>query len=274
MLARVTRAAVKVELEVLRVLRGENLPTRLRVAFRGANLQRPVDEPGFSAIEGETAVFVLEPWVDSRGEQPAPDLFQPAIGYRSRIPIPEEGAEALLEAIEEILAIQDGADFDESRRRMLRWLSGENRWLIDVALAQAALYALADRNWTRALLDHADDASPVRRRLVAEAIGRGFERRRFAARRDPAGGRTRPARARDESVEALRETLVRLARTDEDAGVRRTAVRYLPRAGVRGVRELLAAIARDDPSLEVRYEAAAALRSLADGRNGPGARRR
>ena len=55
---------------------------------------------------------------------------------------------------------------------------------------------------------------------------------------------------------------MRLARTDEDAAVRRAAVRYLARAGVPRAAELLAAAAREDPSQDVRYEAAAALAEL------------
>ncbi len=272
-IGRVTKVAAKVQIEVEQVLRGEVPGPRLRIAFREANLQRDFGEPRFAAVEGERAVFVLEPWLDSAGDQPAADLFQPAIGYRSRIPIPAEGSEALLEALREILAIQDDVDFDESRRRMLDWLSGRNPWLIDVALAQAARYALADRSWVPALLEHVDDASAGRRRLVVEAIGHGFERHRFRRRRP--GGRSPDAGlGRDETVRRLRETLVRMARTDPDPEVRRKAVHFLPDAGLPEVRTLLLAISRDDPSLEVRYEAASALRRLAeDDRRLPGAGR-
>ena len=267
-IGRVTKAGVKFEVEVESVLRGEGVGPHLRIAFRGANLQRPIDEPPFTALEGERAIFVLEPWVDSSGDQPSPDLWQPAIGYRSRIPIPEEGGEALVEAVREIIAAQDDPDFDATRRRMLGWLSKRNPWLIDAALDQAARFALVDRTWIPALVAHALDTAPVRRRLVAEAIGRGFERHRFRPRKSRPGDLPASDAAEDEAVAALRDTLVRLARSDPDPAVRRTAVRFLPVAGVPEAVRLLRAIARDDPSLEVRYEAAAALRRSTAGKPG------
>jgi hypothetical protein len=65
---------------------------------------RQPDTARFEARDGETAIFVLTPWVDSRGRQPRPDLYMPAGFAGARIPLPLEGGEALLAAVREAWA--------------------------------------------------------------------------------------------------------------------------------------------------------------------------
>lgn len=252
----VERLRIKGELSVIEVLRGaDDLPRELEIAFRGANLERRLDDPPYELVEGEEAIFVLRPWVDSEGEQPRPNLFRPAVDFRSRIPLPIEGREAVLEAVSEIVTFQDVDGHEEGGRRLLRWLEGTNPWLVDVAVDQAARFAYANRDWIPGLAETSRDARPWRRERVAEAIGRGLERGRFGERQ------VRGERAvADEGRREVHETLVRLARVDEDDEVRRSAVRWLARVEVPNKQEILEAISKEDASQDVRYEAAAGLR--------------
>lgn len=259
--ARVVRVSVKATLEVVDVLRGDDVPKTIRLAFRGANLERPLDTPPFDPIEGEEAIFVLRPWVDSEDEQPAPDLFMPAEGFGSRVPLPIEGRDALLQAVLAIVAFQDRPDHEESLKELLSWARGRNPLLVDVALDQAARFAYADREWVPTLLSHARDVAPSRRVAVAEALGVSLARGRFdpEPRLEPT-----PGVETDEPLQEARETLIRLARTDPSVAVRRAAVRWLGRSSVPDIKDILEAIGADDPSQEVRFDAAAALMRLAD----------
>jgi hypothetical protein len=259
-LADVERVGLKVKLDVLEVLRGADVPDPLRVAFRGDNIAREPGSPAFEPNEGELAIFVLTPFVNSKEELAAPDLFSPAGGFEARIPVPAEGREALLDAIRKIVRFQDEPDRSTVRDELAEWVEGPNPWLIDFALDQAARFAYADEDWIPALLRHTAAASDVRRRLAVEAIAVALARGRFDA---PRSARRRLAEtAGQERVRPLRQAVVRLARTDDSPEVRRAAVSWLPRVGGEDIAQLLTAIARDDPSHEVRYEAASGLQRL------------
>ncbi|RMG43265.1 MAG: hypothetical protein D6718_12530 [Acidobacteria bacterium] len=260
-LARVERRGAKARLAVEEVLRGTGVGETIRIAFRGDNLARPPGTPPFDPVEGEEAFWVLERYTDSAGDPVADDLFRPAAGYASRIPIPAEGARALDEAVREIVRYQDRPDRGAAEAQLVAWLSGTNPWLIDAALREASRFGLADEAWIPGLLAHARDASPERRRWALRAIGLALERGRLEPRRTL---RPRPdeIESAGELVRACRELIVRLARTDESAEVRAEAVRLLPRAGVPEARRILEAIADEDPAQEVRYEAAAGLYRL------------
>lgn len=248
--ARVVRVETKAALEVIESLRGGALPSVVRLAYRGNNLLRQPGSAPFEPVEGETAVFVLTPWVDSRGRQPKVDLYMPAGFAGARIPIPLEGGEALLEAVREIVAYQDEVDIPQATR-VLGWVSGRNPWLIDAGLEVASELVLADADWVPALLERTRDANPTRRLRALRALSGAMKRGRISDR-----GRGMEI---DERADASRQTVIRLARTDPEFEVRAEAVRALATAGVPGAREILASIAKDDPSQDVRYEAAAAL---------------
>jgi hypothetical protein len=249
-LATVARVDSKVSLTVREVLRGGSLPATLRLAFRGNNLMRQPDTAPFQVRDGETAIFVLTPWVDSRGRQPKPDLFMPAGFAGARIPLPLEGGEALLAAVREIVLQQDDVAAGQDAR-ILQWISGQNPWLIDAGLVIAGQLVLADEDWVPVLLERLRDATPERRLRTLAVIAGAMARGRIG---DPGGDLEV-----DERVEACQEAIVRLARTDPEFEIRVAAVKALAQAGIPGAREILASIAKDDPSQDVRYEAAASL---------------
>ena len=250
MLATVIRVETKAALSVREVLRGGSLPATIRLAYRGNNLMRQPDSPPFEALDGETAIFVLTPWVDSRGRQPKPDLYMPAGFAGARIPLPPEGGEALLAAVREIVVHQDDVEAGQEGR-ILRWITGRNPWLIDAGLVIAGQLVMADEDWVPVLLERLRDATPERRLRTLEVIGAAMARGRIG---DPGGDLEI-----DERVEACQEAIVRLARTDPEFEIRVAAVKALARSGIPGAREILGSIARDDPSQDVRYEAAASL---------------
>ncbi len=249
-LATVIRVETKAALTVREVLRGGTLPATIRLAYRGNNLMRQPDSAPFETRDGETAIFVLTPWVDSRGRQPKPDLFMPAGFAGAKIPLPPEGGEALLAAVREIVIHQEDVEVGQEAR-VLRWIGGPNPWLIDAGLVIAGQLVMADEDWVPVLLERLRDVRPERRLRTLEVIAGAMTRGRIG---DPGGDLEI-----DERVEACQEAIVRLARTDPEFEVRATAVKALAHAGIPGAREILGRIAKDDPSQDVRYEAAAAL---------------
>jgi hypothetical protein len=257
-LGSVADAEVKVHIAVEETFRGSGVPARLTVAVRSPNLGRAPGTPPFRAEAGERAVFVLAPYTDLDGDVVKQGLWVPAGGYAGKIPLPAEGAEALIDAVRQIVAYQDGADTTAGVSSITAWLSGVNPWLIDFALDQAAQLGLADRQMAPALLARITDASALRRSRAVAALGLGLGRGRFDPRK-PLPGRMADT---DETGKTVREAIVRLARTDPAVDVRKAAVKQFGSRRIPGATDILTAIAKDDPAQDVRYEAAAALADL------------
>ncbi len=241
-------------LRILETLRGSNIGTNIKIAFRGVNLERDAGVAAFDPRIGETAVFVLGPALDSRGEPDGSGLFSPRGGFRSRIPLPLEGRDALLDAVRGIIKLQDLSDQSVVDRSVTDWLQGDNPWLLDVALDFAARFGLDDETAVRALLTRTRDSAPQRRRRAIQALAQWLIRDSLA---------TESASASLQELQGtVRETIIRLARIDTEVEVRRVAVQQLVSLSPEGVLDLLRAIAKEDPAQEVRYEAAAGVQRL------------
>ncbi len=249
----------KAYLRVEEVLRGDeaSLPKRMAVAYRGVNRGRKVGEDPFDTKVGERAVFILEAWTDSWGESRNVELFRPEGLAKARIPLPREGAEALLEAVRRIVDYDDSPRRALAEARLVEWLSGENRWLIDVALSDAARYSLATADWIPGLLKRSRDVSSARRLLALQAMGEAFSRGRL-------GGPDNVHQEGDGGgmAQSVRDALIQHARADEAFEVRRICVEYLPALGVADLAALLGSIAQDDPHQDVRFAASVALAEL------------
>ncbi len=259
-LAKVTSVNIKARLLVEEALRGAAGSAELVLAYRGVNMGRDAGAPPLRIAEGDRAVFVLGPYTDSQGDAVKEGVYQPAGGYLARIPLPAEGATALLDAIRELVAFQD-TDGRDPESTLTGWLATPNPWLIDVALDQAAKLGLGGVEMAPGLLARVADADPRRRARAVEALGTALARGRLERR----GAAGRGGEELDFPREA-REAIVRLARTDPDPEVRRVAVHQIGTGRLAGAREILTAIGRDDASQDVRYEAAAALARLAEPR--------
>lgn len=254
-LAHVDKVGIRASLTVQETFRGRDLPGRLTLAFRAVNLGRESGAAALAIKDDDRAVFILTPALDSEGAPTKGNVYRPVGGALARIPLPAEGGEALLEALRQIVAYQDAGNLTTGAEDLNRWLTGVNPWLIDVALDQLARLGLADREMAPGLISRTNDANPERRIKAVGAIGTALSRGRFTdrrAQRDPTAGP-------DDLATSGFETIVRLARTDADARVRRAAVKELGRLRTERTAEILAAIERDDPAQDVRYEAAAAL---------------
>jgi hypothetical protein len=257
-LAKAVRTGMKATLAVEQALRGRVASGEITLAFRAVNFGRAAGTPALEIHEGERAIFVLAPR-DASGAGSGKLVFLPAGGSDARIPLPAEGAEALVEAARQIVALQDADNPSTTTAELARWLAGANPWLIDIALDQVARLGLADRDVAPALLLRSRDASPMRRTKAVQAIGVALARGRLVSRgaaRDPLAGE-------DDVIQAAWETVVRLARTDPEVEVRQAAIRELARRPTAKTTEILSAIARDDPDQTVRYEAAAAMSGAA-----------
>lgn len=260
--ADVVDVALRCDLRVIETLRGPTQPDRMKIVFRGINMERSPKNAAFDPDPGERAVFVLGPALDSRGEPIRDGPLAPRGGFRARIPIPAEGSEALLAAVRAIIKLQDESSQAVADRLLSDWLRGPNPWLVDVALDQTARFGIDDPQAIPSLLNHTRDAAPLHRRRALEALARWLER----------GGLvdTQGAQLAEDLQSAL-EVIVRAARTDEAPEVRQAAVKQIVSLRPEGVLDLLAVIAKDDPAQEVRYEAAAGALTLRRAGLGTGA---
>jgi len=256
--AEVTRDGGKSRLQLLEPIRGE-APAELVVDSRQSNAIRDLDTQAFRTVKGEQAVFVLRPYKNRR-EDVRLGVFEPAAGGASKIAVPVEGAEALFDAIREIVAFQDAADRGAAEARLIDWIGDRNPWLVDFALDQGSRYGVVDEEWIAPLLRSMRDPSPWRRLTALAALGEAFAMNRFA--RDASFRQASDALLEEssDSLRAAREEIVRLARSDPDDRVRREAVRRVAASGFKGAGALLESISRDDASQDVRYEAAVELR--------------
>lgn len=266
-LARVEDAGLKFRLHLLEIYRGpEDLPDPLRVAYRSDNVARRPEDPPFAAVPGEEAVFVLERWTDYYGELGDEDLFRPSLGYRSRIPLPAEGRQALLDAVEALIAYEDSEQRAEAEAELRSWLDEPNPWLIDAALYHASQVGPPGRDWLDSLVRFSAHTNPRRRTMALEALGIGLSRGRFedsrsSFARNPALAGTLATEG-GEAARRARQALVRAARSDESAQVRRTAVEAMGRSGLEDLGPILEVIAEQDEDQDVRYEAAVLLHRL------------
>lgn len=261
-LATAIRVGAKERFRIDRFFRGDGLGPVVRIDARQANATRPVDAPPFEARRGESAIFVLEPARDYRDDLRGADILQPANGFRSKIPVPAEGAPALLDAVERLVEYQDSENRGLVEARLVEWLEGRNPWLVDFAVDQAARFGLAGARWIPGLLALTRAADPWHRMRAVEALGAALERDRMRRSRRLRRQSPLAAEEADEALRTSREAIIRLARTDDDVRVRIAAVRAVPRSGHGEARRVLRAISREDADQEVRYEAAAGLQRL------------
>lgn len=258
-LGTVVDSSIKATVSVERVYRAPGeVPDPLEIAYRGKNAERRRGAPRFEPLEGEQAIFVLERWQDYYGELGDEDLYRPAWNYRSRIPVPREGREALVSAVERLVRFKDSENRQRAEADLRDWLSGRNPWLIDAALSHVALHGPPDHTWARHLVERARSPNPDRRRLALQAIGIGLARGRLADEPERSSATTAASageRTAADQRELCRRALIQAARTDEDPAVRREAVRALGRSGLQEVLPVLEVIASRDSNQEVRYEA-------------------
>ncbi|MEE9217909.1 MAG: HEAT repeat domain-containing protein [Acidobacteriota bacterium] len=237
------------EVRVLEVLKGEYESSRLFIAFRLINFERPYGNEKIGFEAGEEAIFCLVPLRRASGRVPHKDRFILFKGPDGKITLPLEGRQVWLDAarrLAAIAAIEDSGPLFEALRELVR---SQNPILTEIGLRHVRKHGLVDESLVPVLLE-----------LVGDPAGHfGAEALDLAAhllQKPAATGR--PI--------AVREHLLALASAIADQGsdvsTRRAAVRLLASDGTPAAVAKLQAIANGDPSQDVRYEAAVAVYRL------------
>lgn len=250
-----------VEIEVERVLRGaEKVPTpRVRIDLRRANRDRPESAMRALRLDPDLRYVLLLKSSTTRGGGPLPkfDLVRGIAGAR---PLPEEGSQALVDALGEYVRIQEHRGDGALWRGLRELLESEDPRLLQTALELFLKFRRGD-----------EETLPRLRSILAHPSGLVRER---AARLIEVIFRDQPSILTSPEVAALREALASRARRDEAVAVRVAMTQALAALGGSEVEQLLDQIAESDPDQEVRYaaERAALVRRQAVAGSGRGSR--
>jgi hypothetical protein len=225
-----------VEFRVARCLRGSvEAGAVLRIDVREANRSRDrMLRPRALRLDaGVDFVLLLEPAGGNR--------YGIVRGVNGARELPLEGREAYLDALAELIVIQD-ADSEELRwRRLAALLQGTNPILIHTSLEQFLKFRRGEAELLLTLLPLLDHPQPQLRADAARLIGQVVERRR--ERGDPVDD------------EAVRAELIARATRDDSVPVRVAATEALAAFPLALVDDVLVDIAESDPEQQVRYTA-------------------
>jgi hypothetical protein len=234
---------------VLEVLKGAYSGSSLQVAFRAQNTDRAPGAPKIEFVLGGESLLVLETEKDSRGRDRGSDRFILSGGYQGKIDVPLEGGPALVAAARRIGAIQSMRDQMEIWQAQKDLLGEVNPWLVAAGFDEVLKFRLGDETLVVVLLGHLDGPRPEFRRQALAVIEQIFEREVRTGTEIPSNDLL------------IRETLLR-ASGDEFPDIRARAVRTLRKARRSDLLATFQQLASSDPSQDVRYEAAVALKEL------------
>ncbi len=244
-------------LEVLEIIRGDYGRRRLTVVPHAEDHASPTPWLRREVFrEGEESILFLIPYVDEFGRGGDPDVFSVLRADDGKVPVPAEGAGALLDALRRMAAILALGSHDRQAEALRSLMREGNPYLVEAGLEECRRFRLAepaDLESLRALL--------ARRRPEFRAGALGLVTQLLA-----------DARSRGEPLageQALLQSAAASARLDEDEAVRREAVGALEAFGGAEALSILEAVAEGDASQVVRYEAQVAvtrLRNRPDGR--------
>jgi hypothetical protein len=229
------------EVAATSVLRGE-MPagTRLLVDVGEANAARSESQRPLRLEEGDEYLLLLQA-APARGRnrdrQPSYTLTRGIDGAR---PLPGEGRPALMEAVRQLVAVQDRHDDLEVWNALRAMLEDPNPILVQTALRHHLKYHRGERELLPSLQILLDHPRPDVRAGSAELIGQILERSGADSFAGPA---------------ELLSTLYGCARRDPDSTVRAAATASLRGVEGHGSDEVLREIAREDSDQSVRYEA-------------------
>jgi len=242
--------------DVLEVLKGSAPAERLRIAFRDFNFSRPRDTDPIVFPDGQEEILFLVPYNQvprsEKKKEKYRDLFDLLQGPQGRITVPAEGAGAIFDAVRRLVQVagQDPASQVEGLRGLL---VSENPLLPEAGLEELARLRAATPVLYPRLIHLLQSPSPGLRVRSLALVGQIFSSRPSVPESVSA------EEALDEAGQALAAVLER-ARNDPDAGVRVQAVQALAAwPAPPDVEADLRAIASQDASQEVRFEAERAL---------------
>lgn len=263
-------------LEVLEVLKGSYAAKTLYIVpfFQDyANpkpwLQREVFR------KGEKYFLFLVPYDENRDDDAFPEagkraatdgenedrhLFVVLNANQGVLDVPAEGGTAIADALERFSAILAMDQYDDQANALRALLAERNPYMIEAGLTETERFHL-----------EREEDVPVLVGLLGSP--RGAFRSGAARLLGDLAGRSRQAGTPLQRQAEVLERLGALARTDEDPEVRVAGVQSLVRLGSGDAEALLEAIAREDPSQDVRYAAEVGLIEMTGEPIAPGPRR-
>jgi hypothetical protein len=244
---RVREGALKhARVEVVEAIKGEPPASELRVAFREYNWRRLPGEEPIVFSDGQEEILFLARNPRLKVKEKNRDLFDLYRGRRGRITPPAEGGGIILEALR-VLVVLTRADPVTQVEGLLDLLRGTNLYLLEAALDEIIRLRAASPARYPDLVALLSQRSPGIRSRALQALEQVFS-----------SGVVEETE-RGIGPELARSTLgavIERARNDEDKTVRVRAVTAMAAWPVRAdIESGLAAIAVNDPSQLVRYEA-------------------
>lgn len=227
------------EVVAMSVLRGEmQTGTRILVDVGEANAARPESQKPLRLEEGDEYLLLLQAAPPrNREHKPSYNLARGVDGARL---LPGEGRLALLEAVRQLVAVQDRRDELQVWNALRTMLEDPNPILVQTALRHHLKYHRGAAELLPSLQILLDHPRPDVRAGSAELIGQILERSGSDSDAGPAG---------------LLSTLYGCARRDPDPAVRAAATASLKSVEGHGSDEVLREIALQDADQSVRYEA-------------------
>ena len=212
------------------------------VDLRQANRDRAEGVAKLDLAKGRAYALLLKR--SARGANEPFPVFDLVRGVGGAKALPPEGGAATVDALVRLAAVQEKNSDDALWATLPDFLQDENPVLVDAALELYVKFRRESVALVPIVMPLLEHPRPDVRRRASLLLGRVLVR---------AGGASLPERS-----EAIAELTGR-ARRDDDAAVRREAVKALAGLPDPGIDETLRTIAHDDPDQDVRFEAAKAI---------------
>jgi hypothetical protein len=246
---KVREGALKYALvDVIETMKGRPPAEGLRIAFRDFNLSRGSDVEPIVFPDGQEEILFLVPYRYAGTKEKNKDLFELLRGEDGRITVPAEGALALMDAVRRLagLAAEDPAT---QVKELKAQIDSRNTYLSETALEELLRLQAASPDLYGSLIPLLTSPSPGIRSQSLRMMKQIFS----SGRNDPIG------ESPDQAEFALAAVIER-ARNDEKAEVRVLAIKTMAAwPNPRRIEAELRAIAAQDRSQDVRYEAERAL---------------
>jgi hypothetical protein len=243
--------------DVNEVLKGDLEFQRIQIAYRLANMGRAsLADDKIAWSLGQRSILILVPDETEDGRVREADRFLLDGSDDGKVDVPEEGADALLQAVRRMLEIQRIADQEEQWEAQRELLDEINPHLVEAGfqevlkfrLGRPGMLSVLDRYLTHPRDSFRLDALRVLAQILEAAARRG---------------------QKVDGLETIGGDLLAVLRGDAVAEVRAEAVRTARLTGREDLPEVLREAARSDPAQRVRYEAQVALKDLRSAPSAP-----
>lgn len=241
------------KVDLLRALKGNPPAEQLRIAFRDYNWMRPEGQEEIVFFDGQEEILFLVRNPTRKKKEKNRDILDLYRGSRGRITPPAEGSGIIIDALDTLVDLTR-ADPLSQMDGLLDLLRTSNLYLLEAALDEITrLRAATPANYTDlvALLGQPSPRIRARALLSLEQIFASGQVEEVAMGIGP------------ELARSALGAVIERARNDDDPDIRVRAVAAMAAWPYKGeIESGLAAIAVNDPSQMVRYEAERSLYQL------------